>query len=256
MPSVAELCADLADEHAALDAVVADLPGSAWTTATPAAGWDVQDTISHLCFYDEAAALALDDPEAFETGRDETVADVDLGREGGGPPVLLARWRTSRAGYLAAAATRAASDPGMRVPWFGPPMSIASFTTARLMETWAHGADVRDAVGVPLAASLRLRHVIHLGVTARPFAFAAHGVDDPADPIRVEAQAPDGTIWTWGPDDAADRVSGPALDLALLLTQRRHRSHTAVTATGPTAEAWLAIAQAFAGPPTLTDPSR
>jgi uncharacterized protein (TIGR03084 family) len=135
-------------------------------------------------------------------------------------------------------------------------MSIASFTTARLMETWAHGADVRDALGVPLAPSLRLRHVIHLGVTARPFAFAVHGVDDPGDPIRVEAQAPDGTTWTWGPDEAADRVSGPALDLALLLTQRRHRSRTGVTATGPTAEAWLTIAQAFAGPPTVTDPAR
>ncbi|HEY3810698.1 MAG TPA: hypothetical protein VGL49_04620 [Acidimicrobiales bacterium] len=51
-------------------------------------------------------------------------------------------------------------------------------------------------------------------------------------------------------------MSGTALDLALLLTQRRHRHHTGVTATGGTAEAWLAIAQAFAGPPTVTDPAR
>jgi uncharacterized protein (TIGR03084 family) len=135
-------------------------------------------------------------------------------------------------------------------------MSIASFTTARLMETWAHGADVRDALGVPIEPSARLRHIIHLGVTARPFSFAVHGVTDPGDPIRIEATGPDGSTWTWGPADATDRVSGSALDLALVLTQRRHRSRTDVVARGAAAEQWLAIAQAFAGAPTVTDPDR
>jgi uncharacterized protein (TIGR03084 family) len=260
MPTVPELCADLAAEHASLDLVVADLPATAWATPTPAAGWDVGDCISHLCFFDEAATLALTDGAAFEVHRDDLIAsmtsggapDVAIGRDGAGPAQLLARWRAARHAYLDAAATH----PGGRVPWYGPPMSVASFTTARVMEFWAHGADVRDALGLPLEAGPRLRHVIHIGVTARPFAFAVHGATDPGDPIRVEAAAPDGTTWTWGPAEAPDRVTGSALDLALLLTQRRHRSRTDVTATGPTAVAWLEIAQAFAGPPTTTAADR
>ena len=40
-----------------------------------------------------------------------------------------------------------------------------------------------------------------------------------------------------------------ALDFCLLVTQRRHRADTAVSAVGPGAKQWLTIAQAFAGPP-------
>lgn len=259
-PTVADLLVDLAAEHASLDEVVAALPAPAWATATPAAGWDVRDSVSHLCYFDEAATLALTDSDGFETHKADLIAtmgagaapDLAIGRSVTEPATLLARWRAGRKGYLDAAAAAEAAQPGVRVPWYGPPMSVASFTTARLMETWAHGTDVRDALGVKLEGTDRLRHVIHLGVTARPYAFAVHGVTDPGDPIRVEAVAPDGSTWAWGPADAADRVAGPALDLALLLTQRRHLSRTGVTATGPTAAAWLAIAQAFAGPPSTT----
>src|SRR5205823_4798065 len=201
------------------------LPAPAWSSPTPAAGWDVRDSISHLCFFDETATLALTDPAGFEALRrklttapaDAPPPDADLGRSHPDDPApLLHRWRTSRARTLDAIAATHADNPKARVPWFGPPMSVASFTTARLMETWAHGADVRDALGEPLAATPRLRHVIHIGVNARPFSFAGHGVTDPGDPIRVEATAPDGTTWEWGPDDAANRVTGPALDLALV----------------------------------------
>ena len=201
------------------------------------------------------------DPAGFETHTAELVTaigasdggaraatpDVALGRGLGDPAALLARWRAGGADLLGRGGL--AAEDGVRVPWYGPAMSLASFTTARLMETWAHGTDVRDALGVPLEAGPRLRHVIHLGVAARTYAFAVHGVDRPGDPVRVEATAPDGTTWTWGPDDAADRVTGTALDLALVFTQRRHRATLGVTAEGPAAEAWLAVAQAFAGPP-------
>ena len=71
--------------------------------------------------------------------------------------------------------------------------------------------------------------------------------------MRVELAAPDGATWTFGPADAADRVTGPALDFCLLVTQRRHRADLALVATGPTADEWLDVAQAFAGPPGRTD---
>lgn len=259
MPSLAELCADLAAEHAALDALVASLPHAAWATTTPADGWDVRDCIGHLCFFDEAATSALDDPERFvveraalvdalataATGHRTPTPDEALARALS-PPQLLQRWRASRQRLLD---TLAVADPHDRVEWYGPAMGVTSFATARIMETWAHGTDVADALGAAPSLSDRLRHVCHLGVAARPYAFAANGRPDPGNPVRVEALAPSGTWWTWGPDGAGDRVRGSALDVALVLTKRRHPSDTDIEVHGPAAEAWIEVAQAFAGPP-------
>jgi uncharacterized protein (TIGR03084 family) len=128
-------------------------------------------------------------------------------------------------------------------------MKARSMLTARLMETWAHGQDIADGLGVERVPTDRLRHVAHLGVRTVGFAFAAHGRPAPEVPIRFELRSPGGELWRWGPEDAADRVSGPALDFCLLVTQRRHRDDLALTAEGTTARAWLPIAQAFAGPP-------
>ena len=79
------------------------------------------------------------------------------------------------------------------------------------------------------------------------FSYAVHGETPPPDPVRVELTAPEGGLWTWGPEDAMDRVTGPALDFCLLVTQRRHRDDLALAVTGPAATEWMAIAQAFAG---------
>ena len=128
-------------------------------------------------------------------------------------------------------------------------MSVASFITARLMETWAHAQDVFDAFGVARVPSTRLRHVAHIGVLALPNSYRARGLDVPDAAVRVELEAPDGTTWEWGDPDAADSVRGPALDFCLVATQRRHVADTALVVVGPVATEWIAIAQTFAGPP-------
>jgi uncharacterized protein (TIGR03084 family) len=128
-------------------------------------------------------------------------------------------------------------------------MSATSLATARLMETWAHGLDVTDALGLPPSVSGRLRHVAHLGVRTRDFAFAQHGVPAPPEAFHVELTAPDGAVWSWGPEDADQRVTGPALDFCLRVTRRRNRADLALEAVGPDANRWLDLAQAFAGPP-------
>ncbi len=121
--------------------------------------------------------------------------------------------------------------------------------SARLMETWAHGQDVADALAVPRTPTARLRHVARIGVRARDYAFAVRGLPAPSGEFRVELVPPDGgEPWAYGPQDAADRITGPALDFCLLVTQRAHRADLALTATGPDADRWLDIAQAFAGP--------
>jgi uncharacterized protein (TIGR03084 family) len=129
-------------------------------------------------------------------------------------------------------------------------MSVASSATARLMETWAHCRDVYDALGVQHPPSPGLRNIAHLGVTTFGFAHTVNGLDVPDEPLRVELLCPDGQSWFWGPADASNRVSGPALDFVLTVTQRRHWTQTALVATGPVASRWLDMAQAFAGAPT------
>jgi uncharacterized protein (TIGR03084 family) len=117
------------------------------------------------------------------------------------------------------------------------------------METWAHTQDIADALGVIREPTGRLRHIAHLGVSTRGFSYAIRGKTPPPVPVRVELTAPDGAVWTWGPAEAIDRVTGPALDFCLLVTQRRHRDDLALAIEGPAATGWMAIAQAFAGPP-------
>ncbi|GAA2831144.1 TIGR03084 family metal-binding protein [Kitasatospora sp. CM 4170] len=254
---LAGLLDDLRAESAVLDGLVAGLEPAGWAADTPAHGWTIAHQIAHLAWTDDWAELSARDPEAFtaESGRvfgELVAAGTDPVEDGAArgaaeePAKLLDRWRAGRE-RLAAALAAAPGDA--RLPWFGPPMKAPSMATARLMETWAHGQDVADALGVVREPTARLRHVAHLGVRTAGFAFSLHGLPAPTDPIRVELTAPDGELWTWGPADAADRVSGPALDFCLLVTQRRHRDDLALTATGGTAAAWLPIAQAFAGAP-------
>jgi uncharacterized protein (TIGR03084 family) len=248
-PDLTSLLRDLEAEHTALDARVADLGEDQWRTPTPAEGWDVADCVSHLHYFDGTAVLALTDETAFAshlqallTGGVLEGADVAFGRGSAGGD-LLEEWRRGRAALLTSLEK---ADPTVRVPWYGPPMSLASFTSARLMETWAHGQDVADALGLGPVASDRLRHVCHIGVQARPYAYQVHGVDNPDIPVRVELTGPG--AGEWGPEDAADRITGPALDFALLVTQRRHLDDLALHVEGPTATQWAAIAQAYAGP--------
>jgi uncharacterized protein (TIGR03084 family) len=128
-------------------------------------------------------------------------------------------------------------------------MSAASMATARLMETWAHGLDVADALGVTRSPTPRLRSIAHIGVRTRDYAFVVNELPPPVEPFRVELRAPDGSTWTWGPEDASQRVTGSAEDFCYLVTQRRPLDALDIVATGDDAKRWLTIAQAFAGPP-------
>jgi uncharacterized protein (TIGR03084 family) len=251
--SMAALCDDLAAESAELRAVLAALSEAEWTQDTPAAGWTIADQVSHLAYFDDVALRSATDPEAFAAEK----AQMDA--EGGVDPDTIAeRFRDLTGSQLLTWFDDARGrllegfrglDPSTRVPWFGPAMSAASSLTARIMETWAHAQDVYDAVGAVHEPSSRLRHVAHIGVGARAFSYLAHGREMPSTPVRVELTAPDGSVWTWGPEDAPDRISGPALDFALLITQRRHRDDLGLAVEGAAAQEWVEIGQAFAGEP-------
>ena len=253
MVSLPELLTDLRAEHRALDAVLAPLRGAQWLLETPAVGWTIRDQLAHLAFFDQAALVAATDPRAFAgqiagVGGDPVgliARHVAAGRSMPGEEVL-AGWRRARSDLLEAFAGLAGAA---RVRWYGPSMSAASLATARLMESWAHGQDVVDALRVERQATARLRHIAHLGVRARPYSFAQRGLEVPCGEVHVELTGPSGERWAWGDAGATDRVTGPALDFCLAVTRRRHPADTSLAITGELATAWMAIAQAFAGPP-------
>lgn len=253
MSTLDTVLADLTAESEELDAFVSTIDPDQWSVRTTPEGWTVGHQIGHLHWTDEMSLLAIRDEAAFTAGFEEMLphADTMVDDEAAalaGLPVedLMTRWRTTR--QELAEALGGVPD-GEKVPWFGPPMSPMSMATARLMETWAHSLDVYDAFGADKPRTDRIRNVCHIGVRTFSYVHMVRGEEAPAVEVRVELTAPSGEVWTWGPEDAEERVTGDAWDFALLATRRRHRDDAKVKASGDHADHWLDIVQTFAGAP-------
>jgi uncharacterized protein (TIGR03084 family) len=246
---VEALLEDLAAEQRELVEVLRDVEGDTWFAPTPAKGWDVRDTVSHLADTDEIAvdtatggARSLNVFGAtLASAEDLTLWGVLRGRRHTGEEVL-AWWETARAAELDVLASL---DPSVRVPW-GLGMRVSSFVTARLMETWAHGLDIRATLGVASRDTARLRNVAWLAIRALPYAFGVAGREPPPDPIRFELRGPDADIWSFGPPDATNRVEGDAGEFCRLFVQRIGRvDATTLFADGDAADAALDVARAY-----------
>ena len=250
-----ELLDDLADEQRALGLVLAGMGDAQWDLPTHAPGWLVRDQVTHLAHFDGKAALAMVDADAFRAdfaatrgaeGRDRYEARYMARGRALTPSALLDWWRRAGAGLVAAAR---ALDGKARLPWYGPDMSALSFVTARLMETWSHGLDIVDVVGLPRPDTDRLRHVVHLGLITRRFSYVNRGRAPDDTPVYVELAAPSGAVWAYGEPTAENRIAGSASDFCRVVTQRRHAADTDLRITGSAAQEWMRLAQAFAGPP-------
>lgn len=246
------LRAELIAEQESLDDVVANITDEQWGAATPSPGWNVRDQIAHLTYFDHSGATAILSPARFQESVLELVANARHGSvdeftlaplRDHSPRQLLDAWRRGREHLNDAAASL---NVETRVPWYGPSMSATSFLSARLMEVWAHGTDVVDALGAKRQATNRLRHVARLGYITRKWSYLVRGEEVPAGEVRLELNAPDGEIWTWGPDNADDTIDGSAEEFCLVVTQRRHVDDTSLR-TGELGRHWLERAQAFAG---------
>lgn len=255
MNELAAVRRDLVAEQHSLDDVVAALTNDQWQLATPSPGWSVTDQIGHLAYFDDAATTAITDTDRFRASVQEllegaTSVGVDEYTLGDfrrlEPDERLALWRANRAALATAADTL---HDDTRVAWYGPSMGAKSFLAARLMEVWAHGTDVVDALGVPRHASDRIRHVAHLGYITRKWSYTVRAEEAPAGDIRLELLSPSGHLWTWGPANCDDVVRGSAEEFCLVVTQRRHLDDTSLHASA-LGRHWLLRAQAFAGAPT------
>jgi uncharacterized protein (TIGR03084 family) len=253
---VSDILEDLLAEHASLDPIVRALSDADWATPTASPRWSVTDQVAHLTFFDEKAALAIESPERwddernrlFGAGGDLGVDELTLAAVRGLPSGKRhAAWVRGREA-LERAAGGLADDT--RVPWYGPSMGAKSFLTARLMECWAHGQDIVDAVHATRPPSDRLRHIAQMGYATRAWTYLNRGESPPPDEVQVRLTGPSGDLWTWGTADAEARVIGPAEDFCLVVTQRRHLDDVSLELEGAAAIDWLSKAQAFAGPPT------
>jgi uncharacterized protein (TIGR03084 family) len=246
-----EICTDLAKEYEELDTIVAPLDESGWDVMTPAEGWTVKDQIRHLAYYDQRARLSVTEPEVFG----QHLADISADPEGHRETLenvgkelsvaeLLKWWRQERRAVLDALIPL---DRKTRLTWYGPPMSALSFATARIMETWAHGQDVADALGIERVPTDRLHHIAHLGVATFGWSYTVREMKAPDVQVRVEITSPSGALWTWGPETAEDIVRGSAEDFCLVVVQRRNLADTRLVVEGATARQWMSIAQTYAG---------
>lgn len=246
---------DLAEEHQWLDSIIGALPDSDWDALTPAEPWTVRDQISHLAFFDEMAELSARDPDRFTHEVGAALIDglepyiqlaIDKGR-GLSTSGVLEWWRDARIELLG---RMHRTDADLRLPWYGPPMRAESSVTARLMETWAHGQDICDALGVERQPTARLFRIAELGVKTFRFSFENRGLPAPGGKVAVTLTGPGGSVRTWNSDfSSAASITGPVEDFCLVVAQRRNITDTAIEIEGGLARQWMTVAQVFAGPP-------
>jgi enediyne biosynthesis protein E11 len=248
-----DVIADLTAEAGEVDQLLDGLSDADWTRPTPAPGWTIADQVAHLAFIYRLAGTAASDPETFKAmtskvsaANFEAVVNGALAEFRNDPPeVLRNRFRAERDASIKALA---AAPPDRPVPWLVRPLPPAVLASAGLMEAFAHGQDIADALGITRVRTDRLWHLAWFATLTWEFGYQARGLETPDVTFRYELTAPEGGTWEFGPATAEQRITGPAEDFCLLVTRRRHRDDLAVTAVGDDANAWLDIAQAYRGP--------
>lgn len=247
-----DVIADLTAEAGEFEGLITGLDEAGWRLPTPAPGWTVAHQAAHLAFIFRLAGTAAADPELFTamiaqaSANFEGAVNAALQEYLGDPPeVLLSRWRAERDSSIKALA---AVPAGQLVPWLVRPLPAPVLACAGMMELFAHGQDIADALGVTRTPDDRLWHIAWFATLVWDFGYQSRGLTPPDVQFRYELTAPSGAVWEFGPADAEQRITGLAQDFCLLVTRRRHRDDLAVTATGADAEAWLDIAQAYRGP--------
>jgi uncharacterized protein (TIGR03084 family) len=235
-----------------LDKLLAGLDDEQWQLPTPAPGWTIAHQVAHLAATYRMAELSGTDPDGFVTmmlklDNDFTlnVANALSGYLSDPPEVLFTRWQAQRHATVDALAALPADQI---LPWLVNPLPPPVLMMAGLMEAFAHGQDIADALGVQRTYTDRIRFLCGFAVRVWDFGYLARDEPRPNVEFGFDLTAPSGDSWHYGPENASQRISGPAADFCLLVTRRRHHKDLAITAVGPDAEHWLEIAQAYRGP--------
>jgi len=243
---------DFVAESEALAQALTSMPEADWDTETQFKSWTVNEVLRHLHFWNRAADLTLTDPTGFQDL--VSTFGAQLG-PGGMRPVERALIPTSGAAlfdawqalYRDMAVRWGEIDPKQRVPWIGPDMSARSMMTSRQMETWAHGQEVFDLLGLEQPQGDRVKNIVVLGVNTFGWSHQVQGLDVPDAVPAITLTAPSGTHWHLGEAASPDRIAGSAVEFAQVVTQTRNIADTSLHVEGPVATQWMATAQCFAG---------
>lgn len=237
---------DLQEEGNALHAFLETLDEADWQRATPFKQWTAHEVIAHLYMFDRAALLALEDPADYMAEAEGLISAVQEETSRQSPSGMLRLWYTC---CMAMCEGLGAADPKRRLKWFGPDMGVRMFTTARQMETWAHGQDIYDLMHAPRTHTDRIKNIAVLGIKTYGWTFLNRDLEIPGAAPHVRLTAPSGETWEWNEENASDRVEGSASEFCHVVTQGRNVADTALQVVGECAAQWMAMAQCFAGPP-------
>ena len=247
---------DFRDEVDELHAFLQTLEPGDWERETGFMGWTPWDVVAHLHYFDLVSMVALEGEDALAPERQALIEGISKGRTNQeiarerfadlDAAALLAQWR-STAHALAQALGR--SDPKRRLPWFGPDMGVQMFTTARYMETWAHGQEIYDLLGATRTHTDRIKNIATIGVKTFGWTFVNRKLPVPGPPPYVRLVAPSGAIWEWNEESDTECVRGDAVDFCHVVTQGRNVADTGLEVKGSIATQWMSIAQCFAGGP-------
>jgi len=244
----------LREEADELHAFLRTLDEADWNRTTGFKSWTPWDVVAHLHYFDHFSVLALTDADGFAKKRGEMIEQVKARKTGAeitrdelgelAPDELLGRWIETCHDM---AQQLGESNPKRRLPWFGPDMGVRMFTTARLMETWAHGQEIYDLKRVHRTHTDRIESIAVIGVKTFGWTFVNRGQEPPGPPPYVRLVAPSGEIWEGNEPSEAERVSGDAVDFCRTVTQVRNVADTDLEVVGEVAQSWMEIAQCFAG---------
>lgn len=245
---------DFLAESEALFELLTNLEEPDFERATEFKGWTLNNVLRHLHVWNLAADLSLTDEagfDAFYAAVGENVSGGLKGFEanyldGLSGQALLSTWRDA---YQRVAEHFRGADPSQRVKWAGPSMSARSSITARLMETWAHGQEVYDELGVVRENADRIRNIVVLGNNTYGWTYAVRGEEAPVPRPCLQLTAPSGEIWTYNEPNEEERIEGLAEEFCQVVTQVRNIADTGLKVVGAVAEDWMSKAQCFAGPP-------
>ena len=244
-----EQAEDFLNESRALHDLLAGRSANAFDKVTQFKGWTINDVLRHLHYWNWMAALQIEhetrlESELSRVGTDGMRTCEQAHAEGAeGPGLLQAWWEQAQR----TAEVFAGADPKARLKWAGPSMSARSSITARLMETWAHGQEVYDVLGVERVDDDRIRNIAVLGVNTYGWTYLVRKEEPPGPMPFVKLTAPSGAVWTFGEDDGENRIEGRATEFCQVVTQTRNVKDTALKVRGPVAEDWMSKAQCFAG---------
>ncbi len=237
---------DLLEEGTELKVLLDTLSDDDWTRETTFKNWTINHVIQHLHGADRMAMLSLSGRENFTA----VLKDPDQVKSSMNPTVtgapLLDQWWSY---FTDMCESLGGSDENRRLAWFGPDMGVKMFTTARQMETWAHGQEIYDLLEVKRVNSNRIKNIAVIGVRTYGWTFANRQMEPPGPPPYVRLTSPVGDLWEFNDPSDENCVVGDAVEFCHVVTQGRNIRDVKLRVVGEPARQWMEIAQCFAGPP-------